>query len=287
MEPTPKQPWEKFFTRDYMTDGKLQKCSLAEQGLWMRMLCLMWTGDRRGYLESGGEATTPEELARAVGADFDEVSECLAQLERRKVFSRDGNGVIYSRRIIADDLAAEECRTNGSRGGNPNITHKTQRGVNPPVKGRVNPPVNPPVNLESDTESDTESDSKTDTEGDQNQNQRQRVNRASPAPAPPTLEEVKLAAAKGGLSESSAIEFWSYWESRDWMRGKDKMRRWTAALMGWKVRQERYDAERPNHKPAPGQPHTLPNGQPDLSKMCPSDRDAILLERRIDRGDFD
>jgi hypothetical protein len=53
---------------------------------------------------------------------------------------------------------------------------------------------------------------------------------------PPTLEEVLLQASKAGLPSIEAEKFFCFYESKDWMVGKSKMKKWLMALSGWKLR---------------------------------------------------
>ena len=54
----------------------------------------------------------------------------------------------------------------------------------------------------------------------------------------PTLEDVKLAAAKTGLSEHEAKKFFAYYASNGWKVGKNPMKDWVKALTGWKLRSQ-------------------------------------------------
>lgn len=49
----------------------------------------------------------------------------------------------------------------------------------------------------------------------------------------PTLEAVKLQAAKIGLPEAEAEKFWNHYESNGWKVGRNPMRSWLAALTNW------------------------------------------------------
>ncbi len=56
-------------------------------------------------------------------------------------------------------------------------------------------------------------------------------------PARPTLEDVKMEAAKIGLPESEAEGFFDHFESNGWkVGGKAPMKSWQAALKNWKRR---------------------------------------------------
>ena len=50
----------------------------------------------------------------------------------------------------------------------------------------------------------------------------------------PTIEAIKLQAAKIGLSELEAEKFFDFYESNGWRVGKNPMKSWSAALSNWK-----------------------------------------------------
>lgn len=68
----------------------------------------------------------------------------------------------------------------------------------------------------------------------------------------PTLDEVKAQALKIGLPAMEGEKFFYYYESNGWRVGKVKMRSWTSALSGWKLRwQERRGSPPPNNRERP------------------------------------
>jgi hypothetical protein len=76
-----------------------------------------------------------------------EVTGLIQELEKFGVFSRSEGGLIYSRRMVKDNLARHKGKINGSAGGNPILVGKPPKVVNPPD----NPPDNP-LEHNSDTE---------------------------------------------------------------------------------------------------------------------------------------
>jgi hypothetical protein len=129
-------PWLKWYPADWRADPRLRMCSLAARGLWIEMLGFMHEAERYGFLLIAGIAPSPEELAVLVGAPAPLVRKALDELETRGVYSRDGDGVIYSRRMVRDKAKADADRANGKRGGNPSLTDE----VNPSLDLGVNPP---------------------------------------------------------------------------------------------------------------------------------------------------
>ena len=127
--------WSKFYWSDWASDPKLKLCSLAGQGLWMQLLCLAAQNDPIGYLSVAGRPLGVTDLARLIGASETELGDCLSELERNGVFSRDRTGRIYSRRMVTDARKSAEAVKNGKLGGNPSLGNSG--GKPPGVKGSV------------------------------------------------------------------------------------------------------------------------------------------------------
>lgn len=124
-------PFIKFYGRDWLGDSQLRLCSLAARGLWIDLIALMASSQRRGYLEIGGKPVCDAgTISRIVCADAAEVGKMLTELEQAGVFSRDESGTIYSRRMVRDAAVSEQKRAAGLQGGNPAL-------VKQPVKRAV------------------------------------------------------------------------------------------------------------------------------------------------------
>lgn len=62
----------------------------------------------------------------------------------------------------------------------------------------------------------------------------------------PTLEEVRLHAAKIGLPDIEAQLFYYHYGGNGWMVGKhNKMKNWKMSLAGWKLRQIKWNPNQP------------------------------------------
>jgi hypothetical protein len=133
--------WSKFFWSDWSNDPALRICSLAAQGLWMRMLCIAAEADPTGYVTVNGRPLGVTDIARLAGVTETECESLLAELDRNGVFSRDRKGATYSRRMVRDAKTVKKNRENGKKGGNPSIgkDEGISGWVNPPVKGGVKP----------------------------------------------------------------------------------------------------------------------------------------------------
>lgn len=117
-------PWAKFFWSDWESDESLDLCSLAAQGLWMRMLCIAAKADPVGHVVINGRPLEVVDIAKLAGSTESECAPLLSELERNGVFSRTRKGVIYSRRMVRDVKKIKIAKKNGKKGGNPNLKSK-------------------------------------------------------------------------------------------------------------------------------------------------------------------
>lgn len=102
-----KRPAFQFYPGDWLRDPALRMCSSASRGLWIDMICVMHQAHPYGHLVFNGNPVTASQLAKMVGETPADVTEMLAELQAAGVFSRDDNGVIYSRKMVRDELERE------------------------------------------------------------------------------------------------------------------------------------------------------------------------------------
>ena len=133
----------------------LKLCSLSARGLWMEMMAIMGLSEKIGYLQIGGKVITEEQLAVLLGCSMEEIRNCLNELEGHGVFSRDENGVPYSRRMAREVEEYEKAVEYGKKGGNPNLKKESKskklkarsknleatKGLGVTDKGGDNPPI--------------------------------------------------------------------------------------------------------------------------------------------------
>jgi len=123
-------PWLKFYPSDWLSDS-VAGCSLAAQGLWLRMLFIAHNSQRYGYLEMDGKPIPDEQLFRRCGcSSVEEYRNLFAELQAAGVPSRTEAGVIYCRRMVRDQqertAAAERQRK-----------HRSHAPVTPMSQGEV------------------------------------------------------------------------------------------------------------------------------------------------------
>lgn len=103
-------PWIKFYPRDWRGDQALRVVSLAARGLWMEMLCVMHEASPYGHLLVGGQPLHGAALARLVGSSEEEIQALLVELRNAGVSRQTRGGVVYSKRLIADQKRSVEGR---------------------------------------------------------------------------------------------------------------------------------------------------------------------------------
>lgn len=148
-------PSSTFYWKDWETDEGLRVCSLAAQGLWMRLLCVAAKAEPYGYVLINGCEVGVTDAARLCGVSETEAATLLDELDRKGVFSRDRKGRIFCRRMVKEAATREKNRKNGKKGGNPRLSTsdgkdtEKQDPVNPPDNPRDKPPYPLPIPLDT------------------------------------------------------------------------------------------------------------------------------------------
>lgn len=137
---TKNRPWMKFYPSDWQADDGLRQCSLMARGLWIEMIAIMHKSATYGHLLIAGVNPTVNQIAAAVRGDAKATKAGLEELESWNVFSRTDDGVIFSRRMVADAEKAERDAANGRDGGNPQLKPSNNTTVNGSGNEGVNPP---------------------------------------------------------------------------------------------------------------------------------------------------
>jgi len=126
-----------FWWSDWEADETLRLCSLAAQGLWMRMLCICAKAEPRGYLVAAGRKLSPSDIAAIVGRPEPEIKTLFDELERNGVFSYDRNGVPYCRRMQREQKRYAKRSQEGKKAAKRRwANHKENKGENSQNIGR-------------------------------------------------------------------------------------------------------------------------------------------------------
>jgi hypothetical protein len=131
--------WLKFYPSDWQSDNALRLCSIAARGLWIEMLCIMHQAG--GYLLISGNPVSDLALSRLISEDLEITQKLVEELEQNGVFSRNKNGVPYSRRILSDIKRAKTNSQNGKMGAALSGWQERQKIESP--KPTPEPPLGP------------------------------------------------------------------------------------------------------------------------------------------------
>lgn len=158
--------WSKFWWKDWDADEGLKMCCFAAQGLWMRLLCIMHKANPIGHLLVNGRSPNPRQIVALCGGNEKEIRQLLDELEENGVFSRNDDGVIFSRRMVRDAVASDAGREFVARrwnGNDPNGTPNTppnrvptERPKRPPKKDPTPEPITKKLEADSEAEAEKE-----------------------------------------------------------------------------------------------------------------------------------
>lgn len=196
--------WSKFWWKDWQNDLALKSCSYAARGLWMEMLAIMSTCEKRGFFMIAGRAVTPKKLAGLTNGSEREVVKLIDELRENGVFSEDEAGLIYSRRMKRDQEVMLAAIENGSKGGNPTLIQNTQENSDSRIRGGLTP-------LDNHTHKLQEARSKNPP--------------IVPTGDEPTLELETEDANSGSETEGPARDFEAFWSAYPRKDGKASARK--------------------------------------------------------------
>lgn len=107
-----------FYWGDWFKATDVQSLPRHIRCTWFEMLGRMWESTDRGYLSINGLPPTERELAMILGFG-DNISECkkhVNYLQKKKIFSRNSDGVIFSRRMAKDSEISRLRAEAGQKG---------------------------------------------------------------------------------------------------------------------------------------------------------------------------
>lgn len=138
---TAKNPSSTWYFNDWENDEKLRPCSLAAQGLWMRLLCIAARSPEPGIVQIGSQNSSHPHgltlLASAVGRSPQEIAPLIDELLASGAASRDRKGRVYCRRMVRKakvSLVRSEAGKKGAAVTNGRITFIPPEPGKPPSK---------------------------------------------------------------------------------------------------------------------------------------------------------
>lgn len=120
-----KMPAFQFYPADWRKDPGVQALSRHDRSVWFDILCIMHESDERGVLLLAGRPMPDAALGAILGLDNQTLNQTLTTLLTYGVASRrEGDGAIYSRRMVRDEKLCQTRREAGKKGGNPDLVNQ-------------------------------------------------------------------------------------------------------------------------------------------------------------------
>ena|SRR3990167_54228 len=151
-----KLPAIHIYVGDWLKD-EISGCSLASQGLCLRIMFIMHESEKYGYFQQNGKPIPTEMAARRCGCLPEEFMALLKELEESGVFLRTKSGILYSFRMNSDAILREIRRNAGRLGGRPS-SQNTLKAHLKQNESKTKAKTNQNTEDENDNESDNESD---------------------------------------------------------------------------------------------------------------------------------
>jgi hypothetical protein len=145
-----KLPAIHLYPGDWLRDG-ISGCSLAAQGLWLRMMFVAHDAPKYGHIFATDLLESKASIARRCGATVDEFDALFAELSAAGVPSVE-DGFVVSRRMVRDGKLREIRAKAGRKGGKQKAKQTSSKL---PSKGQANIKQNTEIEIEIEDTSES------------------------------------------------------------------------------------------------------------------------------------
>ena len=231
------QPYFPLYVQDFMTDEKLSECSAEATGVYIRLMCILHKSEEYGriLLKQKDKQTSKQilnfatKLAKNMPYDVLVIERSLNELTEEGVISIDGD-YLKQKRMIKDCLTSENRSKSGKKGGEKTskILHFAKANNQASAKEFAKAKVVANSEYEYEIENEYEvviANEKSSKEISKNKNFQI-----------PEISELVEYFELRHSTEIEAAKFYNFYQSKNWMVGKSKMKDWKAAANGWVLR---------------------------------------------------
>lgn len=118
------QPYLPLYIQDYLTDEKLNECSLSTQGIYIKLMCILHKSDEYGVIllkqkdkQNNNQALNfAIKISKQLPIELIEIQRAIEELANEKVIFIDGDKLIQ-KRMVKDNAISEARSKAGSKGG--------------------------------------------------------------------------------------------------------------------------------------------------------------------------
>ncbi|MEN8123256.1 MAG: hypothetical protein ABFS35_23165 [Bacteroidota bacterium] len=138
------QPYLPLYVQDYLTDEKLNMCSLATQGVYIKIMCIMHKSEEYGVilLKQKDKQTGKQiknfalKLAKLLPIMVDDILSAITELIEEQVLFIDGEK-LCQKRMIKDNDISEKRSEAGSKGGKRTQFAKAKSEANTEIEDEI------------------------------------------------------------------------------------------------------------------------------------------------------
>lgn len=118
------QPYLPLYVQDYLTDEKLNMCSLSTQGVYIKLLCLFHKSETYGGILLKQKDKQNEsmclnfacKIAKLLPISVDDIKNAIAELLEENVLTVDGD-FLFQKRMVRDNEISLKRAVSGKKGG--------------------------------------------------------------------------------------------------------------------------------------------------------------------------
>jgi hypothetical protein len=192
--------WFRMY-HEFATDPKVQMLSEVDQRRFVMVLCLRCC--------NGDETLHDEEVAFQLRISNDEWKKTKAVFIAKGILNKDNLPTNWDKRQYISDSSTERVRSHREK-----------------MKRSSNVPVTPP---DTDTDTDTDTDKEKDIgEKPPDDSLKKKTTRF----VPPSEKDV-IAYCRERNKGVDPVKWINFYQAKDWMIGKNKMKDWKAAIRTW------------------------------------------------------
>lgn len=212
-----KSPAFQFYPQDYLSSSRVAEMTLEEEGAYIRLICYCWT--------TGSIPADPVRCAKLAGKGCSIETATVVQRAFNES-STDPQRLVHNRLEIERENQRLR-RAQASNAGKKSAAKRAKLDKNTVKTGDFNDrstTVQREVNTSSSSSDEDVLPSARESDG----NKRITFH-------VPTIEEIQEYAIERGI-DVDAEEFWNFYDSKNWMVGKNKMQKWKSCISGWAAR---------------------------------------------------
>lgn len=217
------QPYIPLYVQDYLTDEKLNMCSLESQGVYIKIMCIMHKSKKYGIIllkqkekqNSSRCFCFASKLARLLPFTTDDLENAITELVDEGVLQIIGDDKLVQKRMVRDNALSLKRAEAGKKGGDTTQFAKANDKANAKAK------------IEANSEYEYESENENEKEDKKEKIKRKII--------PPKVEWI----AEYCKERNNRIDpdgWFDFYQAKNWMIGRNKMVDWQSSVRTWEKR---------------------------------------------------